>query len=62
LENEMENEIRSAYCAKRTKGHMQALSEADEVHKVFDGGPSSATFERAKAIATLIQRFGTPIH
>jgi hypothetical protein len=58
----MENEIRAAYCAKRTRVHKQALSEADEIHKVLDGGPSSATFERAKAITGFIQRFGTPVN
>src|SRR5439155_20865115 len=33
------------------------ISEAEE-----SGGPSSATFEHAKAITAFIQRFGTPIH
>jgi hypothetical protein len=76
MENEMENEIdectlcrnpvftrlfRSAYCAKITKVHREALSEADEVHKVLDGGPSSA-FEHLKAITRFIQRFGTRVN
>jgi hypothetical protein len=54
--------FRSAYCAKRTKVHREVLSEADEIHKVLDGGASSATFEQIKAITRFIQRFGTRVN
>jgi hypothetical protein len=77
MENEVENEIdectlcknpvfmrlfRFAYCAKRTKVHMEVLSEANEIHKVLDGGPFSALFEPAKTITRFIQRFGTRVN
>jgi hypothetical protein len=52
----------SAYCAKRTKVHREVLSEADEIHKVLDGGPFSATIEHIRPIIRFLQRFGTRVN